>query len=180
MPVAARLAGASRPVGLDPEEEEAVSRVRRIRVAAVRGACNARLEVGDTFQLESLSITPRGNDRVCFLAVSQLPIGQGVWQLQSEERFFSHVSCPGCIAGPERENRVVFLLGHADRWRLCQLISEYLELSKSAGEPEAARQLSQEAIAHQKRGEYDEAAHKTELALQELRRALGPREETDE
>lgn len=151
----------------------------RVRPVRIYGCCPAGLGLDDEFEIEGMRLeNPRGS-RICFLAVSQLPIGQGVWQLQSEDRFFSHVSCPGCIPGLERENRVVFLLGHADRWRLCQLVSEYLELSKDAGEPEAARQLAGEAIAHQKRGEYDEAARKTELALQELRRALRGREETD-
>ena len=96
MPVAARRASASRPLGLGPGEEEVVSRVRRIRVAAVRGACNAQLEVGDTFHLEGLSITPQGNDRACCFAFASIVANVGRLKLEPGP---IHVSCPDPATG---------------------------------------------------------------------------------
>lgn len=136
------------------------------------GSCPANLTSSDEFQIDGTKLENPGGSTICFLAISQIPIGQGIWQLQSEERFFSHVSCPGCITRLDQENRVVFLLGHSDKWRLCQVISEYLGLCKQYEEPEAARQVKEEAIQHQSRGEYSAAMQKMELALQELKRSL--------
>ena len=64
----------------------------------------------------------------------------------------------------------MFLLGHADKWELCQAISEYLELCKQYEESEEARKLKEEAIQHQDRGEYAEAAEKMRGALKEMER----------
>jgi hypothetical protein len=134
----------------------------------IRGRCPASLTTCDEFRIEGMRIeNPRGS-RICFLALSQLPIGMGVWQLQAGERFFSHVSCPGCTTDLAEENRVVFLLSHLDRRSLSRLISAYLRLSAARGETPRAQRLKGEAMAHQGRGEYDEAARKMEAALEEL------------
>jgi hypothetical protein len=136
----------------------------------VRGHCPAGLTPDDDFEIEGMRLeNPRGS-RICFLALSQLPIGMGVWQLQAGRRFFSHVSCPGCTTQLAEENRVVFLLSHADKRRLSRLISAYLSLSKSREETQAAQQLKAEAIAHQSRGAFEEAACKMAAAIDELAR----------
>jgi hypothetical protein len=144
-----------------------------IKPVQIIGSCPAGLTLADEFQIVGMRLENLGGSKICFLALSQIPIGQGIWQIQSEERFFSHVSCPGCIPNLERENRVVFLLGHADKWELCRLISEYLALSKQYKETDTSRQAKEEAIQYQNRGEYLEATQQMERALQELRRIAG-------
>jgi hypothetical protein len=141
----------------------------KIKPVQVIGNCPVGLTLADEFLIEGLRLENPNESRICFLSISQLPIGQGIWQLQSEERFFSHVSCPGCTLHPDQENRVVFLLGHADKWKLCQLISEYLALSKQYGESDIARQAKEAAILYQNRGQYLQATHQMEMALQELK-----------
>jgi hypothetical protein len=142
-----------------------------VKPVQIIGACPAALTLADEFQIEGLRLNNPRQSTICFLAVSQLPIGQGIWQIQGEERFFSHVSCPGCTVALEQEKRVVFLLGHADKWELSQIISEYLRLSQHRQEPEAARRARDEAIQHQNRGEYAEATAKMASALRELKRS---------
>jgi hypothetical protein len=142
-----------------------------VKPVQIIGACPAALTLADEFQIQGLRLNNPQGSTLCFLAVSQFSIGQGIWQLQGEERFFSHVSCPGCTVALEQEKRVVFLLGHADKWELCQVISEYLRLCQGCDEPEAARRAKDEAIQHQNRGEYAEATLKMEIALRELKRS---------
>jgi hypothetical protein len=141
----------------------------KARPVKLIGNCPAELTSEDEFQIEGLQLeNPRGS-RLCLLALSQIPIGQGIWQLQSGERFFSHVSCSGCTMRPDQVNRVVFLLGHADKWALCQHISAYLALSRYQAEPDTARRAKEEAIRCQDRGEYAEATQKMEIALRALK-----------
>jgi hypothetical protein len=142
-----------------------------IKPIQILGICPAGLMLEDEFQIDGMRLENPNGSKICFLALSQIPIGQGIWQLQSEERFFSHVSCPSCTLRPDQENRVTFLLGHTDKWKLCQLISEYLILSKLHGESVAARQAKEEAIAYQNQGDYLQASQQMENALEELKRS---------
>jgi hypothetical protein len=136
-----------------------------VRPVQVIGSCPAGLTSEDGFRLEGLRLENPSGSRLCFLAIGQIPLGQGIWQLQNDERFFSHVSCPSCTTRPDQERRVVFLLGHEDKWALCEHISEYLRLVRGRTEPDAARQAREEAILCQKRGEYVQATHQMALAL---------------
>ena len=141
-----------------------------IKPVQVIGSCPAGLTLADEFQFAGMRLENPKNSSICFLAVSQIPIGQGIWQVQSEERFFSHVTCPGCIADLEQENRVVFLLGHADKWELCQSISEYLRLSKKYEESDLAVKLKNVAMQQQGGGEYSAAAETMQAAVKALTR----------
>jgi hypothetical protein len=143
-----------------------------IKPVQIIGSCPAGLTLADRFQIVGMRLENPGGSKICFLALSQIPIGQGIWQIQSEERFFSHVSCPGCIPNLERENRVVFLLGHADKWELCQIISEYLRLCKQHEEPELALKLKVVAIQQQDQGEYSAATQTMKAALEEFMRGI--------
>ena len=140
----------------------------------VIGSCPAGITTTDEFEIADMALLNPAGHRVCFMAVAQLPIGQGVWQLQSGERFFSHVSCPGCSSDPERENRVVFLLSHADKRELSHAISEYLRLWRRHVEPDTARRLKEEAIHFQSRGDYTAAARHMASAVEQMRRLTGP------
>jgi hypothetical protein len=144
----------------------------KVRPVQVIGRCPAGVTLEDEFEIEGMNLRPTEGTEVCFLTLSHFPIN--VWQLQSESRFFSHSSCPGCTSRPEEENRVVFLLGHADKWELCQFIAEYLALGKQCEESEAARRLKEKAIEHQGREAYDEAAQKMRAALEEMKRGAAP------
>lgn len=143
-------------------------RIISVRPIKIVGTCPAGLKLTDQFQIAGMRLSNPGNSTLCFLAISQIPIGQGIWQVQSGERFFSHVTCPGCICDLGGENRVVFLLGHADKWELCQTISEYVNLRKKYGEPESAAKLRDLAIEQQNCGDYSAATDTMRAAIEEL------------
>ena len=145
-------------------------KIINIKPVQIIGNCPAGLTLEDEFQIDGMRLKNPNASKICVLALSQIPLGQGIWQLQSEERFFSHISCPSCTLRPDQENRVTFLLGHMDKWKLCQLISEYLTLSKQHKESVTARQAKEEAILCQNRGEYLQATQQMETALLELKR----------
>lgn len=136
-----------------------------VKPTEIIGQCPLGLTATDEFQIAGMRLENLADSNLCFLAISQLPVGQGVWQLQNEERFFSHISCPGCSPDLDHENRVVFLLGHADKWNLCRLISTYLRFSKTRTEPEAALKLKETAIQQQNQGDYAAAAQTMQAAL---------------
>jgi hypothetical protein len=133
------------------------------------GRCPANVSLDDVLQIKGMRLENPGGHNVCFLAPSHFP--PMVWQLQSESRFFAHASCPGCTTELEQENRVIFLLGHEDKWDLCQVISEYRKLRKRVGEPKHAIALRDEAIRLQDQGNYAEALRLMQEALEELKRS---------
>jgi uncharacterized repeat protein (TIGR04076 family) len=139
-----------------------------IRVVPVHiiGTCPAGLTLGAELLVEGMKVTSPHADGLCVAALSHLPMG--IWQLQSGSRFFAHSSCPGCTRRLQDETRVVFLLGHADKWELCCAISEYLRLIKRVGEPHEAQRLKAEAIACQTRGDFEEAAVQMRAAIEWL------------
>lgn len=145
-------------------------RTINVKPAEIVGTCPVGLKLTDEFQIEGMRLSNPLNSAICFLAVSQIPIGQGIWQTQSAKGFFSHVTCPGCISDLERENRVVFLLGHVDKWQLCQTISEYVILRRKYGEPKAAVKLRDAATKQRNRGDYSAAADTMKSAVKELLR----------
>jgi hypothetical protein len=144
--------------------------MKRVRIKAVEviGRCPADLTPEDQFEIAGMRLENPGGSGLCFLALSHVPIS--LWQLQSEARFFAHATCPGCITRREEENRVTFLLGHADKWELCRRISAYLTLSRQGEEPERARRLKEAAIEHQERGEWGEATERMGAALKAFER----------
>ena len=135
----------------------------------VIGRCPANISPDNVLQIMGMNLVNPERHNTCFLALSHFP--PMVWQLQSESRFFSHASCPGCTSELDQENRVIFLLGHEDKWDLCQVISEYLKLRQKVGETEHAVTLRDEAIRLQNRGEFSEALDPMRKALEELKRA---------
>jgi hypothetical protein len=137
-----------------------------VRPAEILGACPAGLTPQAEFRIDGMNLSHAEDIPVCFLAISGLP--PSIWQLQGEGRFFAHVSCPGCTTSPEAENRVIFLLGHADKWDLCQAISAYRRLTRQIPEPENAKRLRLEAMQAQASRDFVLAADKMRLALEEL------------
>ena len=140
-----------------------------LKPVEIIGRCPANLSPDDVLQIKGMKLENPGMNNVCFLALSHIP--PMVWQLQSESRFFSHASCPGCTSELEQENRVIFLLGHEDKWDLCQVISDYLKHRKQFGETKRSAVLRDEAIRLQDQGNYAEALHPMREALKELQRA---------
>jgi hypothetical protein len=140
-----------------------------LKPVEIIGRCPANISPYDVLQIKGMKLENPGMHNVCFLALSHFP--PMVWQLQSESRFFSHASCPGCTTELDQENRVIFLLGHEDKWDLCQVISEYLKLRKQVGEPKRATALRDEAIRLQDQGNYAEALRPMQEALEELKRS---------
>ncbi|MBN2387445.1 MAG: hypothetical protein JXB85_10520 [Anaerolineales bacterium] len=116
----------------------------RVRPVEILGSCPAGLSLQDEFHIEGMLLVPAEGFPICFLALSHL--APTIWQLQSKSRFFGHASCPGCTTRAEEEQRVIFLLGHADKWDLCQAISEYRRWVRQTPEPENAQQSRLEAM----------------------------------
>jgi uncharacterized repeat protein (TIGR04076 family) len=63
----------------------------KIRVAAVRGTCNARFEAGDAFYLKGIDLVPRGHDRTCCVAFASVVANVGRLKFVSGPIY---VSCP--------------------------------------------------------------------------------------
>lgn len=148
-------------------------RTINIKPVEIIGHCRANLTLDDEFQIEGVKLENPKKSNLCAFALSYVP--PIVMQLQRERRFFAHASCMDCTR-LARENRVSFLLGHADKWELCQAISEYDRLCGRCEEPEVARRLKEEAIQHQDRDEYSEATRKMKAALEELKRVVAFRD----
>ena len=94
--------------------------MNRIKIKAVEivGSCRANISLDDEFQIEGMRLKTSGPCNVCFMALGNLP--PIVAQLQCGNHFFAHISCPDCLSDIDHPNHVVFLLGHADKWELCQ------------------------------------------------------------
>lgn len=143
----------------------------KVKPVEVVGHCRARLSPGDEFEIKGTRLENLRQSNLCVLALGHLP--PIVKQLQGGKHFYAHLTCPECLAREGQKNRVVFLLGHADKWALCQAISEYRRLCRRLGEePVLAGQLGQEATHHQKQGDYSKAALKMVAAVAELKRNL--------
>lgn len=140
----------------------------KIKPVEIIGHCRANLTRDDEFQVEGTNLVNPGQSNVCVGALSHLP--PAISTLQRGEKFFAHARCQNCT-GLGQENRVVFLLGHADKWELCERMSEYSRLCAEYGESAVARQLKAEAAELQSQGEYAAALRSMEAALQELQSA---------
>jgi uncharacterized repeat protein (TIGR04076 family) len=144
-------------------------RIIKVKPVEVVGHCRARLSAGDEFEIKGTRLENLQESNLCVLALGHFP--PTVKQLQGGKHFYAHLTCPECLAREGQENRVVFLLGHADKWELCQAISEYRRLCRQLGkEPVIAGQLGLEATRYQKQGEYSKAALTMVAAVAELKR----------
>jgi hypothetical protein len=139
-----------------------------VKPVEIIGNCRANLTLDDEFQIIGMKLENPRQSHLCFMALGHFP--SIISQLQQDNHFYAHAICPECLSHLGIENRVTFLLGHADKWELCQAISEYHRLWKQRPESEIARQLRQEAAQHQKQGKYAEATQKIKAALAELKR----------
>jgi len=148
----------------------------RIKPIQIIGKCPIGITRKDEFIINGMLIEKDIESKLCFLAISQIPIGQGIWQLQSEERFFSHVSCPGCIQNTDNENRIVFLLGHEDKWELCKSISHYLKLTKQYIETADLKEIKNNAIRKQYNGDYKGAAEAMKQLIEEYKKKINEKE----
>ena len=63
----------------------------KIRVAAVRGTCNARFETEDAFYLEGIGLVPQGHDRTCCVAFASVIANVGRLKFVAGPIY---VSCP--------------------------------------------------------------------------------------
>lgn len=97
-------------------------RTIKVKPVEIIGHCRANLTLDDEFQIEGTALVNPRQSNVCISALSHLPPIISV--LQRGRRLYAHTACQECT-GLGRENRVVFLLGHADKWGLCQMLSEH-------------------------------------------------------
>ncbi len=141
----------------------------KIKPVEIVGACRAGITPDDEFQINGMRLENPQHSNICLLALSFLP--PTIRQLQRENKCFAHICCPDCVASLTEEHRVTFLLGHADKWEFCKLMSEYQALcGDCAQEPESAKQLRQEADHYLKLGVYTLATEKMQDALTTLQR----------
>ncbi len=145
----------------------------KIKPVEVIGHCRAGLTLDDEFLVDGTNLLNPRQSGICIGALSHLP--PAISTLQRGKRFFAHARCQNCT-GLGQENRVVFLLGYADRWALCECMSEYSRLCLECGESALARQLKVEAAELQSQGAYTKALQRMEAALEELKSAGASRE----
>jgi uncharacterized repeat protein (TIGR04076 family) len=154
----------------------------KVKPVEVTGHCRAGLTLDDEFLIDGSNLLNPRQSNICIGALSHLP--PVVSALQEGKQLHAHARCQSCT-GVGQENRVVFLLGHADAWELCVCLSEYSRLctegglrqaQDASGEPLVARQLKVEATELQRRGDYTGALHKMEAALEEMHTAVACRE----
>lgn len=145
-------------------------RTIKIKPVEITGICRANLTLDDEFQIKGVGLENPRQSRICIHALGHFP--PIILQLQRGHHFFAHATCPDCLALQNGENCVLFLLGRADKWDLCQVMSEYRRLCEQYPEPETARQLRIKATQHQKRGEFSEATRRMKSALAELKRLI--------
>ena len=139
----------------------------KIKPVEMIGKCRAGITGDDEFQVTGMRLENPLQSNICLLATSFFP--PTVKQLQRDHGFFAHVSCPDCVSSLETENRVTFLLGHADKWEYCKLASEYQNMCDGCPEePELAQQLRLEASRYLELGAYVMAAEKMQDALDTL------------
>lgn len=81
----------------------------------------ARHKMGDELVIDG-TIVRALKGPICYLAMSAFTVQ--VTQILKKERVTSHLSCPGCF-GTRQENRVIFVLGSEDAWRLSKKYSKY-------------------------------------------------------
>ena len=143
----------------------------KVKPVEIIGACRASLTLNDEFQIRGMRLENPRQSKLCFLALGNLP--PLIEQLQAGNHFFAHGCCPDCLSRLDCENRVIFLLGHANKWELCQAIDEYRRLCSQFGEePALAGELENLALEFQKRGEYTQAVNTMTEAVAELKRVL--------
>ncbi len=94
----------------------------KIKPVEIIGSCRANLTLNDEFQIKGMQLKNPRQSNLCFMALGQLP--PIISQLQRGKQILAHTTCPDCLARLDQENCVVFLLGDADQWDLCQAISE--------------------------------------------------------
>lgn len=145
----------------------------RVKPVEISGCCRAGLSLDDDFLIDGSNLLNPRHSQMCIGALSHLP--PVVATLQQGAQLFAHARCQNCT-GVAQENRVVFLLGRADRWELCECMSEYGRLCAEHGEPAVARRLKAEATELNRHGDYAGALQKIEGALDELQIALACRE----
>lgn len=141
-----------------------------VKPVEIIGNCRANLTSDDEFRIKGSNLENPRQSNVCYRALAHFP--PIVNLLQQENRFYALLLCPECPSQPGAENSVTFLLGHEDKWELCQMISDYHRLWKQCPESDSTRQLRVEATQHQKRGEYVEATEKMKAALAEMKRLV--------
>jgi uncharacterized repeat protein (TIGR04076 family) len=135
----------------------------KIKPVRVSGKCRAGLRLADEVQVRGVNLENSGQSRVCCHAFSHFsPV---IATLQRGDHFYAVVTCPDCQSSGPGGACVDFLLGHADKWELCQAIVAYRHLRECCPEPETARQLRIAATEHQKAGEFAEATAKIQAAL---------------
>ena len=105
-----------------------------VKPVQIIGHCRARLTPDDEFQVAGVNVVNPQQSAICIRALSYLP--PAIRQLQRGTRFFTHVTCPDCTT-LKQQNCVVFLLGHADKWMLCQQLSKYDRLGADGKAPAA-------------------------------------------
>ena len=130
------------------------------------GKCPAGHQIDDEFIIEGTTVqTVKGP--ICYVAMSAFT-GQ-IAQIQRRERVTSHLSCPGCCSDIKQENRVVFVLGSENSWKLSKKFSEYNWGRLDGRETKISTHYCDLCWKLTKAGNYTEAERAIEQAIKHLK-----------
>lgn len=136
------------------------------RPSRIFGTCPAGHQTDDEFMIEGTIVRP-AKGPICYVALSAFTVQ--VTQIQRRERMTSHLSCPGCSFNPNKENRVVFVLGHEDTWELSQKYSEYNWARIDGRETRTSQRYRDRCWKLTQEGNYTEAERAIEQAIKHLK-----------
>ena len=142
----------------------------KIKPIRVTGQCRANLTLNDEVQIRGVNVENPGQNRMCYNAFSHF--APTIATLQRGKQFSAVMTCPDCILQEQNGACVDFLLGHADKWKLCEAMAEYRQLCEHCLEPELARRLRTAATQNQQCGEFAAATNKMEAAVTIMREAV--------
>ena len=130
------------------------------------GTCPAGHQTGDEFMIEGTIVRPVKGP-ICYVALSAFTVQ--VTQIQRRERVTSHLSCPGCSFDSNKENRVVFVLGHEDAWELSRKYSEYNWARIDGRETKTSQRYRDLCWKLTQEGNYTDAERAIEQAINHLK-----------
>ena len=125
------------------------------------GTCPAGHQIGDEIVIEGMAVRAVKGP-LCYAALSAFT-GQ-VMQIK-RGRATNHLSCPGCVAESDQENRVVFVLSSEEARDLSIKFSAYNWARIDGRETERSAYHRSQCWTFTKAGDYAQAEREIERAI---------------
>jgi hypothetical protein len=129
------------------------------------GACPAGYCLGDEMTIDG-KIVRAVKGPICYVALSAFTCQVG--QIQRGERVTNHLSCPGCGADLDHDNRVVFVLSDAQTRGLSYKYSAYNWARIDGRATETSARYCELSWQLTQAGKYAEAEQAIDKATQHL------------